>query len=253
MVPTRLPVPPRHPVPPCHPDHVRISATTTDLPCHPDTVRISATTIPSTTRTYEQVLQSAGLGPVAGADEAGRGACAGPLVAAAVILSSDPDRQIPGLDDSKALSPAARDRLCRQIIDHAAAYAWVAVEARDCDRMGLQQANLHALRTAVENLDIAPGFVITDGFFVPNLEMESLGMWKADKVVACVSAASILAKVTRDRIMDDLDEVYPGYEFSRHKGYATAVHQRHLDELGPCPQHRMNYGNVARAARVDPS
>ena len=202
---------------------------------------------------YAQILLSAGLGPVAGADEAGRGACAGPLVAAAVILSTDPDRQIPGLDDSKALSPAKRDRLYPQIFTHAASVAWVAVEARDCDRMGIQQANLYALRTAVLSLDVSPGFVITDGFFVPGLGVESLGMWKADQVVACVAAASIVAKVTRDRIMDDLDEVYPGYEFSKHKGYATALHQRRLEELGPCPQHRMNYGNVARAARVDPS
>ena len=202
---------------------------------------------------YAQTLLSAGLGPVAGADEAGRGACAGPLVAAAVILSTDPDRQIPGLDDSKALSPAKRDRLYPQILTHAASVAWVAVEARDCDRMGIQQANLYALRTAVLTLSLAPGFVITDGFFVPGLGVESLGMWKADQVVACVAAASIVAKVTRDRIMNDLDKVYPGYEFSKHKGYATALHQRHLEELGPCPQHRMNYGNVARAARVDPS
>ena len=202
---------------------------------------------------YEQTLLAAGLGPVAGADEAGRGACAGPLVAAAVILSPDPDRQIPGLDDSKALSPVARQRLYPLIVARAAAVAWTAVEARDCDRMGVQQANLTALRTAVLSLDIVPGFVITDGFFVPGLGVESLGMWKGDQLVACVSAASIIAKVTRDRIMDDLDDVYPGYEFSKHKGYATALHQRHLEELGPCPQHRMNYGNVARTARVDPS
>ena len=202
---------------------------------------------------YAQTLQSCGLGPVAGADEAGRGACAGPLVAAAVILSADPQRQIPGLDDSKALSPAKRDKLFPLILTYAVAVSWVAVEARDCDRMGLQQANLYALRTAVLSLDVTPGFVITDGFFVPGLGVESLGMWKADQVVACVSAASIIAKVTRDRIMDDLDEVYPGYEFSKHKGYATALHQLHLEELGPCPQHRMNYGNVARAARVESS
>ena len=199
------------------------------------------------------MLIAAGLGPVAGADEAGRGACAGPLVAAAVILSADPRDEIDGLDDSKALSPSKRDRLYPLIFARAAAVSWVAVEARDCDRMGLQAANLHALRTAVQGLGIAPGFVITDGFAVDGLGAPSLGMWKADQVVACVSAASIVAKVTRDRIMDDLDEIYPGYEFARHKGYATALHQRRLEELGPCPQHRMNYGNVARAARVDPS
>jgi len=202
---------------------------------------------------YEQMLLAAGLGPVAGADEAGRGACAGPLVAAAVILSTDPEREIPGLNDSKALSPSRRDRLYPLIFRNAAAVSWVAVEARECDRMGIQAANLFALRTAVQRLGTAPGFVITDGFAVDGLDVPSVGMWKGDQVAPCVSAASIIAKVTRDRIMDDLDEIWPEYEFAKHKGYATALHQSHLDELGPSPQHRMNYGNVARTARVEPS
>lgn len=193
---------------------------------------------------YEQMLVAAGLGPVAGADEAGRGACAGPLVAAAVVLSDDPARAIPGLDDSKALRPAAREALYPLILERALAVAWVAVEAWDCDRLGMTAANLGALRDAVMALDVTPGFVITDGFAVPGLPVPSVGMWKADQVAACVSAASIVAKVTRDHIMDELDAAYPGYEFSRHKGYATAVHQRHLDELGSCPQHRLTYANV---------
>ncbi len=200
---------------------------------------------------YEQMLSAAGLTPVAGADEAGRGACAGPLVAAAVILSDDPDRVIPGLNDSKALTTTARDRLYPLILQRAAAVAWVAVEARDCDRMGIQQANLSALRQAVLALAVTPGFVITDGFTVDGLGVPSLGMWKADQVVACVSAASIVAKVTRDRIMDDLESIFPGYELGQHKGYATAAHQRRLAELGPCPQHRMSYGNVVRATKVE--
>jgi len=202
---------------------------------------------------YEQMLLAAGLGPVAGADEAGRGACAGPLVAAAVILSQDPDRQIPGLTDSKLLSPAKRDRLYPLIFERAEAVSWVAIEARQCDSMGIQAANLAALRTAVLTLKVRPGFVITDGFAVDGLGAPSVGMWKGDRSVACVSAASIVAKVTRDRIMDELDEIFPGYEFSTHKGYATAVHQSRLDALGPCPQHRMSYGNVARATRVEAS
>lgn len=199
------------------------------------------------------MLLTAGLGPVAGADEAGRGACAGPLVAAAVILSSEPSRMIEGLDDSKNLSEARREALYPLILERALAVSWVIVEASECDRMGIQAANIHALRQSVLDLTITPGFVITDGFAVPGLTMPSVGMWKGDKVSPCVSAASIVAKVTRDRIMNDLDKTFPDYEFSKHKGYATALHQRHLDELGPCTQHRMSYGNVARTTRVGQS
>ncbi|MDR0489036.1 MAG: ribonuclease HII [Propionibacteriaceae bacterium] len=202
---------------------------------------------------YDHMLLTAGLGPVAGADEAGRGACAGPLVAAAVILSSEPSRMIEGLDDSKNLSEARREALYPLILERALAVSWVIVEASECDRMGIQAANIHALRQSVLDLTITPGFVITDGFAVPGLTMPSVGMWKGDKVSPCVSAASIVAKVTRDRIMNDLDKTFPDYEFSKHKGYATALHQRHLDELGPCTQHRMSYGNVARTTRVGQS
>jgi ribonuclease HII len=199
---------------------------------------------------YEQLLLAAGLGPVAGADEAGRGACAGPLVGAAVILSDEP---IPGLDDSKALSPATRQALFGQIRASALAVSCVVIEAAECDRLGLQAANLSALRQAVRYLGLRPGFVITDGFAVDGLDCPSVGMWKADQVVGCVAAASIIAKVTRDALMDQLDQVWPGYGFARHKGYATAAHQRRLEQLGPCPVHRASYGNVARAARVEPS
>ena len=200
---------------------------------------------------YERWLWAAGLGPVAGADEAGRGACAGPLVAAAVILA--PDEDIPGLTDSKALSATARDRLLEVICDRAVAWSCVSVPAEECDRLGIQAANLGALRQAVQGLSVAPGFVITDGFAVDGLDSPSLGMWKADQVAACVSAASIIAKVTRDRYMAALDATYPQYEFGKHKGYATATHQRHLAAYGPCPEHRLSYANVRQQARVEPS
>ena len=199
---------------------------------------------------FEHILSAAGLGPVAGADEAGRGACAGPLVAAAVILSDDPARRIRGLADSKALRPAVRDDMFRTIRLQAVATAWAVVQAGECDLLGLQAANLAVLRQAVLELPVRPGFVITDGFAVDGLGAPGLGMWKADQVVETVSAASIVAKVIRDRIMDEVDEVWPGYGFARHKGYATAAHQARLAELGPCPQHRMSYGNVARATKV---
>jgi len=191
---------------------------------------------------YEAVLREAGFEHIAGADEAGRGACAGPLVAAAVILGSTvPD----GLDDSKRLTPRRREALFDEINYTAAASAWVAVSPADCDALGMQRADLGALRDAVLALEITPDFAVTDGFAVPGLPCPSLGMWKGDQVVACVAAASIVAKVVRDRWMVALDAEYPGYGFAVHKGYATAAHQAALDELGPCPQHRLSYANVA--------
>ncbi len=197
---------------------------------------------------YERLLARAGLGPVAGADEAGRGACAGPLVAAAVIL--DPQRPIDGLDDSKALGPTARERLHDEIRRSAVAVAVAVVEADECDRLGMHQADLQGLRRAVGRLEVAPNFVLTDGFPVDGLGVPGLGMWKGDKVAACVSAASIVAKVTRDRIMVAHDATYPEYGFSIHKGYCTAVHQSALDTHGPSDIHRWCFDNVVRAARV---
>jgi ribonuclease HII len=196
---------------------------------------------------YEERLAEAGFGPVAGVDEAGRGACAGPLVAAAVILSDDPDRAIPGLNDSKALAGPARERLYDLIVDRAVAVSWVEVGPAECDAWGVQVANVQALRRAAWRLGVEPHFVVTDGFSVDGLPARGLGLWKADQVVACVQAASIIAKVTRDRIMTRLDELFPGYGLARHKGYGTAGHQRRLEELGPSPIHRLRYANVVRA------
>ena len=197
---------------------------------------------------YERALVRAGLGPVAGADEAGRGACAGPLVAAAVIL--DPERPIAGLDDSKALAEATRERLHDLILRRAVAVAVAIVEADECDRLGMHQADLQGLRRAVGRLDVAPNFVLTDGFAVDGLGVPGLAVWKGDKVAACVSAASIVAKVTRDRIMVAHDATYPSYGFAIHKGYCTSLHQAALDEHGPSEIHRWCFDNVARTARV---
>ena len=197
---------------------------------------------------YERALTRAGLGPVAGADEAGRGACAGPLVAAAVIL--DPKRPIAGLDDSKVLTAKARDRLYDEILARAVAVAWARVEADECDRLGMHQADLHGLRRAVGRLDVQANYVITDGFPVDGLSSPGVAMWKGDKVAACVSAASIIAKVTRDRIMVEHDATYPEYGFAIHKGYCTSAHQAALDRHGPSAIHRWCFDNVARTARV---
>lgn len=203
---------------------------------------------------YERALVRAGLGPVAGADEAGRGASAGPLVAAAVILP--PDKPIKGLDDSKALTAAARERLYEQILKKAVAVAWASVEPAECDELGMHQADLHGLRRAVGRLPVPAGFVITDGFPVDGLGVPGLAMWKGDKVSACVSAASIVAKVTRDRIMAEYQQSYPQYGFAVHKGYNTRVHQAALEEHGPSPIHRWCFENVRlsaanRSARVE--
>jgi len=199
---------------------------------------------------YERALTRAGFGLVAGADEAGRGACAGPLVAAAVILADTPARRIEGLRDSKLLTAHARDHLHDQIMAKAVAVAWVRVEAEECDRLGMQEADLQGLRRALLMLDPTPGFALTDGFPVKGLPCEGLAVWKGDRVAACVSAASIIAKVSRDRIMTGYDEQFPGYGFADHKGYVTAEHQDRLEALGPCDLHRMRYDNVRRAARV---
>ncbi len=201
----------------------------------------------------ERLLRRLGLGPVAGCDEAGRGACAGPLVAAAVILDDSPAGRIPGLADSKRLTPRARERCYEQILARARATAWVAVSAAECDRLGMQEADIQGLRRAVARLTVRPGYVISDGFAVDGLGVPCLGMWKGDDVCACVSAASVVAKVVRDEMMVRMDAEIPGYGFAIHKGYVTRLHQQRLEELGPSPQHRLSYSNVARAAKVHAS
>ncbi len=203
---------------------------------------------------YERALSRVGLDPVAGADEAGRGACAGPLVAGAVVLSEARSRQISGLRDSKLLTATARERLYQEITAKAVAWSVVAVEPAECDRLGMHVANLEALRRALLRLDVAPTYVLTDGFSVDGLGVPGLAVWKGDRVAACVAAASILAKVTRDQIMAELDPVYPEYSFGVHKGYCTPLHQERLDLYGPCPTHRRRFVNVRNAAaKVDPS
>ena len=196
---------------------------------------------------YERALRRAGFEGVAGVDEAGRGACAGPLVAAAVIL---PTRAIDGLADSKKLTAARREKLFPVIQAKAVAWSIVRIEPHECDRLGMHVANLEALRRAVARLEARPDFVLTDGFPVDGFGVPTLAMWKGDAVAASVSAASIIAKVTRDRIMTAYAADHPGYAFDVHKGYCTREHQAELDELGPCAIHRMKWDNVARTVRL---
>ncbi len=196
---------------------------------------------------YERALRRAGLAPIAGVDEAGRGACAGPLVAAAAILPEGGSGRIPGLADSKLLTPKARERCYEQVVRRAAAWSVVVVGPDECDRLGMHVANVAALRRSLARLEVRPSYVLTDGFPVDGLEVPGLAMWKGDQVAACISAASVIAKVTRDRIMEDLHPRYPAYDFATHKGYVTASHSAALSEHGPCAIHRRRFVNVRRA------
>lgn len=199
---------------------------------------------------YERALHRAGFQLVAGADEAGRGACAGPLVAGAVVLDERSARHLDGLNDSKLLTAKTRERLYDQITQYAVAWSVCEISPAECDLLGMHEADLQGLRRALLRLYPEPDFVLTDGFPVAGVGCPGLAMWKGDQVAACVAAASIIAKVTRDHIMCEFDQLYPGYEFAGHKGYCTPVHQRHLEEMGPCEIHRLRYENVRAAARV---
>jgi len=196
---------------------------------------------------YERALRRAGLEPVAGVDEAGRGACAGPLVAGAVILPPGKAGIVPGLADSKLLTEAARERVYTQVLRRALAWSVVVIDNDECDRLGMHVANVEALRRSLARLHVRPRYVLTDGFPVDGLGVPGLAIWKGDRVAACISAASVLAKVTRDRLMCDLHEEFPAYRFDVHKGYCTKEHQQALAENGPCPEHRRRFVNVRRA------
>jgi len=195
----------------------------------------------------ERSLRRRGFTAVAGADEAGRGACAGPLVAAACILPAGRRGRVPGLADSKLLSAATREEVYAEVVDRALAWSVVAIPVGELDARGMHVTNIEALRRAVRALDPAPEYVLTDGFPVSGLSQPALAVWKGDRVAACVAAASVLAKVTRDREMLELDGRFPQYGFAEHKGYITGAHSAALDDHGPCPEHRMRFVNVARA------
>lgn len=198
---------------------------------------------------YERALRRVGLEPVAGVDEAGRGACAGPLVAAAVVLPDGKRGQVPGLADSKLLTARAREKAYVEVRRRALAWSVVVVEHDECDRLGMHVANVEALRRSLARLDVRPSYVLTDGFPVPGLDVPGLAVWKGDRVAACIAAASVVAKVTRDRLMVQLHERYPDYGFDVHKGYCTPEHQQALREHGPCAEHRFSYVNVRGALR----
>jgi ribonuclease HII len=196
----------------------------------------------------ERRLRRRGFAAIAGADEAGRGACAGPLVAAACVLPPGRRGRVPELADSKLLTAAARERVYAEVVDRAVAWSVVVIPVEDLDARGMHVTNVEALRRAVCTLDPGPDYVLTDGFPVSGLARPTLAVWKGDRVAACVAAASVLAKVTRDRIMTELHERWPEYDFAGHKGYITDVHSAALERHGPCPAHRRRFINVVRAA-----
>jgi ribonuclease HII len=197
------------------------------------------------TAVFEDRLRDAGFGRVAGADEAGRGALAGPLVAAAVILPAG--HGIEGLADSKLLTPARRAELAVQIQQLALAISVAKVGPERIDLHGLQRSNLALLARVLRTLPGGYDYGLADGFPIPRMPAPVLGVRKGDQVVECVAAASILAKVTRDRIMTRAARRYPGYGFERHKGYGTDEHWAALRALGPTAYHRHSFAGVAAA------
>jgi len=194
---------------------------------------------------YERALGRSGFTTIAGVDEAGRGAAAGPLTVAAVVLK----RPVPELADSKVLSAPTRERVYERVIRAAQAWSVVIISPREIDRIGLHVANIEGMRRALARLDCEPDYVLSDGFAVPGTRVPNLGMWKGDQVCGSVSAAGVIAKVTRDRIMSSLDADYPDYGFGIHKGYLTAMHSQTLAEYGPAEVHRYCFEPVRKAAQ----
>jgi len=193
----------------------------------------------------ESQLIDAGISPLAGVDEAGRGACAGPLVIASVILHDPFAEDLAAVRDSKDVSEKERENLYELLVEKAAAISTIIVPPSDVDARGVHAANLDGMRRAVQGLSITPAYVLTDGYAIDGLGIANLAVWKGDQVAHCISAASIVAKVTRDRIMRELDIQYPQYGFAKHKGYITASHTKALDTHGPCTEHRRSFSNIA--------
>ena len=196
-------------------------------------------------KAIEELLRNAGISPIAGVDEAGRGPCAGPLVIAAVIIK-DPDApELAEVRDSKEVSEPKREILFDLIMNIAESVSVIIVPPAEIDERGVHAANLDGMRRAVKGLSIEPAYVLTDGYAIEGLAIPNVAVWKGDQVVTAISAASIIAKVTRDRIMVELDSQYPQYGFAGHKGYITEKHTAALTEHGPCIEHRRSFSNIA--------
>lgn len=187
----------------------------------------------------ENEYYKSGIKVLCGVDEAGRGPLAGPVCAAAVILP--PGHLLEGVNDSKKLTERARDALYDVIINEAVAYGIAFAEIGEIESMNILNASLLAMRRAVDMLSPRPGLVLVDGNNAGSFDIPSEAIIKGDGRCISIAAASILAKVTRDRYMLQMDEVYPEYGFARHKGYGTKLHYEMLDKYGPCPIHRLSF------------
>ncbi len=198
---------------------------------------------------YENELYAKGIRFVAGTDEAGRGPIAGPVVAAAVVLP--PDFELAGVNDSKQLSAKKRELLCDKIKEEALTWAVGMVFPQHLDRINVLNAAREAMRMALRELALVPEHVIVDGWPIPGLSIAQTPLVKGDALSISVACASILAKVERDRIMQALDDMFPGYGFARHKGYLTREHLQALAQKGPCRIHRMSFEPVKSMVRKD--
>lgn len=196
-------------------------------------------------KAIEELLHKAGISPIAGVDEAGRGPCAGPLVIAAVILKDPFVPELAQVRDSKEISESKREELFDLIMNIAENVSVIRVSVDEIDARGVHAANLDGMRRAVAGLTFDPAYVLTDGYAIEGLAVPNVAVWKGDQVVTAISAASIIAKVTRDREMIELDKKYPQYGFAKHKGYITAAHTAALAQYGPCAEHRRSFSNIA--------
>ncbi len=199
----------------------------------------------SNEKVIEDQLYAAGITPLAGVDEAGRGACAGPLVVASVILKDPHSQDLHLVRDSKEISEKMREEQFDVVRAAALSVSVVIISNEEIDARGVHAANLDGMRRAVQGLEITPAYVLTDGYSIEGLALPNLAVWKGDQVVTCISAASIIAKVTRDRIMRELDQTYPHYGFKSHKGYITKTHTDALIAHGVTPVHRRSFSNIA--------
>ena len=188
---------------------------------------------------YEKETQKQGYQLICGIDEAGRGPLAGPVFAAAVILPAGCN--IEGLNDSKKLTPKKREVLFDKICEQAVSYGIAMATEQEIDEVNILQATFLAMRRAVAALDPKPDFALVDGNQDPHLEIPLRTVVKGDATSASIAAASILAKVSRDRLMEKIDRMFPEYQFAKHKGYGTALHREMLLKYGPCPVHRRSF------------
>ena len=194
---------------------------------------------PAEIQQLEPTLRQQGYQRIAGIDEAGRGALAGPVVAAAVILAAD--CQLSGVTDSKQLTPKKRAELFDEIRHAAVAVGVGHVDNEEIDRINILQATMGAMAQAIAQITPAPDYALIDGTHLPEISLPAEAIPKGDTLIQSIAAASIIAKVTRDRLMVELDEIYPGYGFQVHKGYGTLLHRQAIAQLGPCPIHRRSF------------